>query len=392
MDDTQKEDKWYEGDDDTEEDSEYSFTEYDITASPNDFNIKTIFDFIQSESFKIPGFQRNYVWDLKRASKLIESIVLGLPIPQIFLYEELKNKFSVIDGQQRLMTIYYFINKRFPKIEKRAELRKIFDEHSKIPDEILHDNSFFEDFNLKLSEPLPNSQNKLNGLNYATLGKERKITFELRTIRNIIIKQNSPPEDNSSMYEIFSRLNTGGVNLKPQEIRTSLYHSDFYNMLYQINLDKKWRNILGRIDPDIHMKDIEILLRGFAMLTQGNNYRPSMTKFLNTFSNIAKKYKKEDIEYLSELFDAFLNAYNDLGIKGIFVKSGRFNISMYEAIFNAVCKEAYDSKNKNIVFATEEKLNQLKEDSQFKEATLSQTSSKKNVDIRLKRACEILLG
>lgn len=77
-------DNWYE--DYIEESDDNQINEYDITASPNDFNIKTIFDFIESGAVRIPGFQRNYVWDLKRASKLIESIIIGLPIPQIFLY------------------------------------------------------------------------------------------------------------------------------------------------------------------------------------------------------------------------------------------------------------------------------------------------------------------
>ncbi|XYJ23089.1 DUF262 domain-containing protein [Bacillus velezensis] len=100
---------------DEQSESGESFEEFDITASPNDFNIKTLFDFIESGVVKIPGFQRNYVWDQNRASKLIESIIIGLPIPQIFLYERLRNKFLVIDGQQRLMSIYYFIKGRFPK-------------------------------------------------------------------------------------------------------------------------------------------------------------------------------------------------------------------------------------------------------------------------------------
>ncbi|MBF0436860.1 MAG: DUF262 domain-containing protein, partial [Magnetococcales bacterium] len=76
---------------DPEEDSsegDISFSEYEISASPNDFNIRTLNDFIASGVVKIPGFQRNYVWDIKRASKLIESIIIGIPIPQIFLYEE----------------------------------------------------------------------------------------------------------------------------------------------------------------------------------------------------------------------------------------------------------------------------------------------------------------
>jgi len=104
---------WYE--DVPEEASDIALTEYDITASPNDFNISTIFNFIESGSLKIPVFQRNYVWDVKRASKLIESIIIGLPVPQIFLFEESRNKFLVIDGQQRLMSIYYFIKGRFPQ-------------------------------------------------------------------------------------------------------------------------------------------------------------------------------------------------------------------------------------------------------------------------------------
>src|ERR1022692_5043 len=111
--------------------------EYDLTSTPNDFNTTTIFNFIESGAVKIPGFQRNYVWDIKRASKLIESLIIGLPVPQVFLYEEGRNSFLVIDGQQRLMTMYYFIKQRFPKKEKRAELRRLSNEESQIPDEIL---------------------------------------------------------------------------------------------------------------------------------------------------------------------------------------------------------------------------------------------------------------
>jgi uncharacterized protein with ParB-like and HNH nuclease domain len=103
------------------DEDEFEIDEYDLTSSPNDFNVLTIQSFIESGSVKIPGFQRNYVWDIKRASKLIESLLLGLPVPQIFLYEESRNKFLVIDGQQRLMSIYYFIKQRFPRKEKRVE-------------------------------------------------------------------------------------------------------------------------------------------------------------------------------------------------------------------------------------------------------------------------------
>ena len=75
----------YDGEEEELEES-FDIDEYDLTSTPNDFNILTINSFIESGSIKIPGFQRNYVWDIKRASKLIESLILGLPIPQIFLY------------------------------------------------------------------------------------------------------------------------------------------------------------------------------------------------------------------------------------------------------------------------------------------------------------------
>jgi uncharacterized protein with ParB-like and HNH nuclease domain len=146
-----------------ENEDEAVFTEYDLTASPNDFNIRTLYDFISSGIVKIPGFQRNYVWDIKRASKLIESIILGIPIPQIFLYQEDKNRFIVIDGQQRYMTIYYFILKRFPRKEKRNELRKFFEGDEKgVPENLLANNEYFVDFNLQLPEKLPDNPNPLN--------------------------------------------------------------------------------------------------------------------------------------------------------------------------------------------------------------------------------------
>ncbi len=255
---------WFE--DYAEDVDEIQVDEYDITAAPNDFNVLTIYNFLESGAVRIPGFQRNYVWDLGRASKLIESLILGLPVPQVFLYEVERNKFLVIDGQQRLMSIYYFIKQRFPRKDKRAELRTIFDEHGKIPENIIHDDVYFENFRLKLSETLPDHPNRFKNLSYATLSSY-KTQFELRTIRNVIIKQNAPQGDDSSMYEVFNRLNTGGINLKPQEIRTSMYHSDFYEMLYHANSLAAWRRLLAEQDPDLHMKDVEIL---FARVRNAN--------------------------------------------------------------------------------------------------------------------------
>lgn len=381
------ENSWF--DDYAEEADDIQIEEYDITAAPNDFNITTIYNFLESGSVRVPGFQRNFVWDLGRASKLIESLILGLPVPQIFLYEAERNKFLVIDGQQRLMSIYYFIKQRFPKKIKRAELRSIFDEHGSLPDSVVHDDSYFENFRLKLPDSSPQHPNRFKGLAYSTLGAF-KTQFDLRTIRNVIIKQNTPKDDDSSMYEIFNRLNTGGINLKPQEIRTSMYHSSFYNALYRANANPAWRRLLPNSEPDLHMKDVEILLRGYAMLIDGQTYAPSMVKFLNQFSRKCKNNTDEQNEYLLSLLDSFLARCQDLP-EDAFLKNGRFHIALYEAAFAAICSPPFERRELlqgGQILA--ESLSALERDPEFVDALSEGTTQTRNVKLRLERARDIL--
>lgn len=379
---------WFE--DYAEDADDLQVEEYDITAAPNDFNVLTIHSFLESGAVRIPGFQRNYVWDIGRASKLIESLILGLPVPQVFLYEVERNKFLVIDGQQRLMSIYYFIKQRFPRKDRRSELRVIFDQHGKIPDTFIHDDNYFENFRLKLAESLPNHPNRFKGLGYQTL-EGYKTQFELRTIRNVIIKQNSPQGDDSSMYEVFNRLNTGGINLKPQEIRMSMYHSNFYEMLYRSNSHSGWRRLLGNQDPDLHMKDVEILLRGFALLVDRDNYAPSMVKFLNQFSRKARGHRKEQNEFLASLLGSFFDACTNLPDNAFLnKKSGRFNVALFEATFAGVCSKPFSENRMLMAKLQPDRLAELESDEAFLDAMLEGTTQTRNVKIRLDRTSQIL--
>ncbi len=386
-----KPDHWY---DDTpiseEEDDGYSISEYDIVSAPNDFNVSTIFNLIESGVIKIPKFQRNYVWDIKRASRLIESLIIGLPIPQVFLYEQSRNNFLVIDGQQRLMTIYYFVKGRFPRTERRVEIRHFLKEKGSIPDHILADDHYFQPFKLKLTESIPDKKNKFHTLVYDTLG-EYQSTFDLRTIRCIIVKQVAPDGD-AAIYEIFNRLNIGGVNLYPQEIRMSLYHSDFYDMLSRANMNPVWRAILGIAEADLHMKDLEFLLRGFALLTFRNQYRRSMSQFLNEFSKHAKTFSSEEVQYFDHLFDSFLKSCSRLN-SAHFQRNNRFSFMLFEAVFVATCQEAYDSQDLVTGTIQPETVETLAQDKQFFAAAQQGTASKENVFTRMKRAQEhIRLG
>ena len=381
---------WF--DDYADADDDLQIAEYDITASPNDFNVITLCNFVDSGSVRIPGFQRNFVWDMARASRLIESLILGLPVPQLFLYEQERNKFLVIDGQQRLMSIYYFIKKRFPRKEKRAEIRRIFDHEGAVPDDILHDDQYFQTFNLRLPGHIPGHENKFKGLNYSTLGEYRS-QLDLRPIRNIVVKQNFPSDDDSSMFEVFNRLNSGGVNIRAQEIRTSIYHSSFYTMLYRINAEEsQWRRLLNSQIPDLNMKDIEILLRGFAMLVDGANYRPSMVRFLNQFSRKCRKQDAERNDYLERLFDSFLTACSDLPEDAFMnKKNNRFNIALYEATFAGSLKSAFAERRLANGVLDAASLRALETDPDFGAAAQQGTTQTSNVAQRLTRA-EAIVG
>lgn len=318
-------------------------TEYDITASSNDFNVVTIVNFLDEGAIRLPPYQRNFTWDRKRASKLIESLIIGLPVPQIFLYEEARNKFSILDGQQRLMSIYFFSKKRFPRKSKRAQLREIFAEAGNYPPHVLSDDSYFETFSLDLPAEDDDNKNLLNGLNFDTLG-EYTSQLRLRPIRSVIIKQNEPKDDNSSVYEMFDRLNTGGVNLRPQEIRANLYFGDFYEAVYELNKNSIWRKIIGYEDPDASLRDVELILRSLAMLCYLDQYKPSMTRFLNRFSNYAKRDMSENsVTLLKNIFVNFLNLVKPLDAN-LFRLSGRFSIAIFEAALYGCCRAAWEKK------------------------------------------------
>lgn len=380
-----------EGDYEPPEDDGY-IDEYDLTATPNDFNVMTINNFIESGAIQIPGFQRHFVWDIKKASKLIESLLLGLPVPQLFLYESARNKFLVIDGQQRMMSIFYFIKKRFPKKEKRAEIRKIFAEHDGIPEAILEDDNYFQPFKLSLSKISDQRKSKFHGLNYGTLG-DYKTQLDLRPIRNIVVKQNSPKDDDSSIYEIFNRLNSGGVNLKPQEIRGCLYHSDFYSMLSRLNYSQSWRLILKMENLDVHMKDVELILRSFAMAYEYKDYKPSLANFLNSFSKKAKVFDKEVCAYLESLFISFLEYINGVS-PDVFVseKSRRFNIFLFEAVFASLATAKIPKRELFVGRIEPDKLRDILSDKEFQEACVAGTTNTTNVFARLDVAARHLVA
>ena len=173
---------------------------YSITSYGADYPVDGLVSRIKNEDISIPSFQRGYVWSLKEASRFIESLLLGLPVPSIFLSKERDTqKLLVIDGQQRLLTLSYFYDGLWPVTRREFILKGVTAQYE--------------------------------GCAYKDLPHEAKRRLADSILHAIIVKQDEPSEDSSSIFHIFERLNTSGVSLTPQEIRTAIYHGPFSEML-----------------------------------------------------------------------------------------------------------------------------------------------------------------
>lgn len=381
------------------QETRYPIENFRLTTTPNDFNISTIISFLDAGIFKIPNFQRNYVWDINKASRLIESLLIGLPIPQMFLYEKSRNEFYVIDGQQRMMSIYFFIKGRFPKAEARIWL-KDNSENKFINESFLANDKHFSNFSLKLnSESNPNNY-KFHGLNYKTLDNEDKITLDLATIRNMVIKPTVDNDDNSqAMFEIFNRLNSGGMNLNNQEIRMSLFNSSFITMLQELNRNSTWRKLLNKEQPDLRLKDVEAILRVISMLLAGYKstifgveYTNSMVGFLNKVANAGMHIGQEKIGTITNIWDKFMKECEHFPSSKLNFSTSNNNqisITFFESLFYGACREAYDQNNVSLIKVTPNLVSYLKESMEFKGYATGKTSSKLNVQGRLKFAYDL---
>ena len=216
-----------------------------------------------------PDFQRQFVWDSTKASRLIESALLAIPIPVVYISQEDDGKEYVIDGQQRLTTFFSFIDGSFP------------------------DGTDFKLTGLKVYK-------ELNGKRYRDLDDELQDDIRYFKIRTIAFRKES---DKNLKFEIFERLNTGSVSLNDQELRNCIYRGEFNLLLRKLSVDPDFVFILGLKKPDKRMKDIELVLR-FAAFYHSTylHYKPPMKNFLNLEAERYRNISPLDAEKLTIAF------------------------------------------------------------------------------------------
>lgn len=238
-----------------------------LRTQPYDKSIIDLIGMIERDEIVLrPNFQRNAVWDNKRASQLIESIWLSIPIPQIFVSVEDDGRWNVIDGQQRLTSL-----KRY------------------------YENSF----GLRGMEVLP----ELNGQKYSELDDKPRRLLNGGNIRIVAIHEDSHPD---IKFDVFMRINQGAVQLNAQELRHCLYRGKFNDLLHELSLNESMLDILNLKSPHNRFKDVEMILRYFSVSESHKknfeDYPGVMKKFLNDFMS---NNREPDVGFSDDLAKRF---------------------------------------------------------------------------------------
>ncbi len=309
-----------------------------------------------------PDYQRNYVWDNKKASKLVESIILNVPIPVIYVSEEKDSSWSVIDGLQRLNSLKRFFDGRFKLsgLEILAELNKC-------------------DFK---SLPAKASRLLKNGL-----------------LRIVMVTADSNDE---IKYDIFMRLNTGAVHLNEQELRNCLYRGELNKFLQEEAKNPRWLAMLGLNEPHKRMADRELLLRFLTLSVNWdkergeiNGYKGNMKSYMNSFM---KKYQhdKEAINRFKticdETIDKVFEVYGDDAFRRLNEDGSvtPINRAIMDAVMIATIpydKEMLLNKKEDI---QERLFCELNDNTDFRLSTLNSTSDTKVMKFRISYWCRVI--
>jgi hypothetical protein len=244
-----------------EQDDFYSDDDlFKIQSWGADLSFRELISRYDEDELVKPELQRYYVWDKSEASRFIDSILLGLPVPSIFLAKTKNEKLLIIDGYQRLMTVRDYVKGIFSKDGKVFRLSRTEKVHS-----------------------------KWRGKAFSELEDEEQRRIRNTTIHAIVFMQRNPSFGDTSLYQVFERINSSGRTLLPQEIRNCVYQGPFNSLLLSLNENESWRRLFGKEYRDDRMRDVEFILRFFALSSDQILFddnppaRISLKKYLNQF-------------------------------------------------------------------------------------------------------------
>jgi uncharacterized protein with ParB-like and HNH nuclease domain len=351
-----------------ESDEEVGF-KYAITSYGADYTVDSLVGRMQRGDIVVPEFQRNYVWSLVDASRFVESLLLGLPVPGVFLSKDEEQRLLVIDGQQRLRSLEYFYDGFFGEKDDG-------DENSKSQNDSRRKGR--REFALSLDE-----KSHFNGQTYRSLNAEDKRHLDNSIIHATVVKQDEPSDDQSSIYLIFERLNRGGRLLQPQEIRACIYRGTFNALLQELNQDESWRKVFGK--KHSRMKDQELILRFLALHYQNEKYERPMKEFLNTYMSVNRNLALHSKDVIRKIFTQTIGFAQNVFGDRVFKLEKALNAAVFDAVMVGLAKRL-DCGPINDMSAAQRAYQSLISNDEFVSKCRRATANEENVRERIRLA------
>lgn len=345
---------------------------YNITSFGTDLPYREIVTMYKDGDLEKPELQRKYVWSKNEASRFIDSVLLGLPVPSIFLAKTKENKHLIVDGYQRIMTVFDYME------------TGVFSGDGK-PFKLSNNDSIHPDWRGKL---------------FAELTDEQKRKIRTSPIHAIVFEQKHP-QDDTGMYQIFERINTSGRALKPQEIRNCVYHGKFNKFLLELNKEEAWRSVLGSESEDSRMGDVELILRFFAFVDFDNQAgitqkQINLVKYMNDYMNAHNDISDQEENEMRKMFMEtvqYLHKHvgNNVFRTGKTSESGfkwakKINPVVFDALCTATVLAGANKPNANLL----ERYKNLLQDSEFDLITRQRTTDTENIKKRVVLAAKFL--
>ena len=288
------------------------YNQISIQQYKTDMGFKALVEGVHENLFVIPEYQRKYRWSKEQVEELAISLIRDFPIPPIYTFRNEAGQLEILDGQQRVMSLYFYFRGKFFRSSKES----VFD-YSDL--NVYEEKNFEEILEEKYHNIVPTQFfMTLNGekydISYDTLPITLKRKVDYRTISVIEIKISEVKKRDVILHKIFTNLNNGGTRLSTQELRNGIYPCAFSRMVNNLNKqNKKWRELYGKIDEEC--KDIEFLYRFCAMKKyveydgtdfKVNDYKNSVNKLIDHFAEEAYGFDIETVEKYQKSLNTFI--------------------------------------------------------------------------------------